>query len=347
MNPVQTVTTLILESLSAGYARSARNQTIVVHQASTVLSAGELVCILGPNGAGKTTLMRTVAGMQPPLAGRVLLNGDNIHQMRPRELARRVSVVLTDRVSVGMLTAYALVALGRHPHTDWTGKLTEEDHAAIRDAIKAVGAEDLAARQISELSDGERQKIMVARALAQETEVMVLDEITAFLDLPRRVDIMRILRDLAHKARKAILLSTHDLDLALRCADTIWLLPRNGRLQYGSPEHMVLNGAFENAFESEGVDFDRSTGTFRMHRTFARSVVLNGDGIDAFWTARALEREGIRVLSGDNDSLEDAELLRIYVLSDNGNPTWRLVDSSPPQEYGSLDEVVRHIRERR
>jgi len=124
-----------------------------------------MVCLLGPNGAGKSTLMRTVAGMQPPVTGRVSLNGEDIHRLPPRELAKRLSVVLTDRVSVGVLSAYALVALGRYPYTDWTGRLTDRDHKAVQTALQAVGAEDLASRNVIELSDGERQRIMVARSL--------------------------------------------------------------------------------------------------------------------------------------------------------------------------------------
>jgi iron complex transport system ATP-binding protein len=256
--------TLSLEKLSAGYIRARRDPLVVVRDVSIVLRAGEMVCLLGPNGAGKSTLMRTVAGMQPPVAGHVLLNGDEIHKLPPRDLAKRLSVVLTDRVSVGMLSAYALVALGRYPYTDWTGRLTDHDHAVIRNAIQAVGAEELAGHNITELSDGERQKIMIARALAQETPVMVLDEITAFLDLPRRVEVMRILRDLAHDAKKAILLSSHDLDLALRCADTIWLLPKDGVLQSGTPRNLIDSGAFENAFPAKGATFDRTSGSFHF-----------------------------------------------------------------------------------
>jgi iron complex transport system ATP-binding protein len=258
------MSTLTLENLSAGYIRARRDPLVVVREICITLPAGEMVCLLGPNGAGKSTLMRTVAGMQPPINGRVFLNSDDIHKLAARDLAKRLSVVLTERVSIGMLTAYALVALGRYPYTDWTGRLTEHDHAVVRSAIQAVGAESLAAHNITELSDGERQKIMIARALAQETPIMVLDEITAFLDLPRRVEVMRILRDLAHDAKKAILLSTHDLDLALRSADKIWLLPKGGAFQSGTPSELINNGAFENAFQTQGARFDRASGSFHF-----------------------------------------------------------------------------------
>jgi iron complex transport system ATP-binding protein len=151
------MTTLNLENLSAGYTRARRDPLVIVCDVSVELDAGEMVCLLGPNGAGKSTLMRTMAGMQPPLRGRVSLNGEDIHRLPARELAKRLSVVLTDRVSVGVLSAYALVALGRYPYTDWMGRLTDRDHKAVQAALQAVGAEDLASRNVIELSDGERQ----------------------------------------------------------------------------------------------------------------------------------------------------------------------------------------------
>ena len=187
MNPI-----LRSQSLSIGYPGHTVAADLNLH-----LTQGRLVCLLGPNGAGKSTLLRTLCAMQPPLAGQVLLNGVDIHTISSRELARLLSVVLTDRVQVGLLSAYELVSLGRYPYTGWNGRLSAEDHRIIRQSIEATGAQDLAARPVDELSDGERQKVLMARALAQQPKLLVLDEVTAFLDLPRRVDIMRTLRRLA------------------------------------------------------------------------------------------------------------------------------------------------------
>jgi iron complex transport system ATP-binding protein len=319
--------------LTVGYGSKA-----VVSNLNLTLRRGELVCLLGPNGAGKSTLMRTLCGMQKPLAGEVRIDGANVQTMHSRELARKLAVVLTERVTVGILTAYALVSLGRYPHTDWTGRLTDRDHAIIRRSIEAVGAQDLAARNISELSDGERQKVMLARALAQEPSLLVLDEITAFLDLPRRVDIMRILRSLAREHDRTILLSTHDLDLALRTADILWLLPKGGPLATGAPEDLVLSGAFEQAFSSEGVDFDRLQGHFRLHNAFHDDVHLEGQGAEGFWTARALEREGFRVVS-DNP----LGPLRVNV----SDTVWRVYRDGAWSESPSLEKVVENLRRQR
>jgi iron complex transport system ATP-binding protein len=245
--------------------------------------------------------MRTLAGLQPALAGSVMLAGREMASYSPNALARQLSIVLTERIDVGLLSAYALVALGRYPYTDWRGTLSAEDQTIIQHAFASVGAIPLAARPVNELSDGERQKVMIARALAQEPQLMLLDEPTAFLDLPRRVEIMQILRRLAHDSDRAILLSTHDLDLALRSADVLWLLS-SGELHVGAPEDLVLSGAFAAAFTSEGVTFDAETGSFRVQQEGRGKVSVVGDGLSATWAARALEREGYRVSFGRNGS---------------------------------------------
>ena len=175
-----------LLSLSIGYQPSRKETKVVAENLNATLRAGELVCLLGPNGAGKSTLMRTMAGMQKPLSGRVELSGVNIHDLPARELAKKLSVVLTERISIGAMTAYSLVALGRYPHTNWAGTLSDKDHEVIQWSLQTTGASEFANQQIGELSDGERQRVRVARALAQEPQLMILDEITAFLDLPRR-----------------------------------------------------------------------------------------------------------------------------------------------------------------
>ncbi len=298
--PAQPV--LSTSNLTVGYHASRKSAIAVVENITVDLLAGELVCLIGPNGAGKSTLMRTLAGMQAPLAGHVKLMGDDLTSLKPRELARRLSIVLTERVDVGVLSAYTLVALGRYPYTGWMGELRPEDEHVVQQAIVAVGAEDLAHRNVGELSDGERQKIMIARALAQEPSVMLLDEPTAYLDLPRRAELMTMLRRLARETGRAILLSTHDLDLALRNADRIWLLPKGGHLQAGAPEDLVLSGAFESTFKGEDVQFDAYTGSFRSDNQAAGLVDLHGEGLPALWTLRALEREGYCVVRGGKES---------------------------------------------
>lgn len=282
-------------ALTIGYAAS-KERHVVARDLALELHAGELVCLLGPNGAGKSTLLRTLSALQRPLDGDVVVDGQALHSLTPLQLARLVSVVLTDKVSVGLLRVYDLVAVGRHPHTGWTGRLTATDRRAIRMSLEAVGAWGMAGRFVSELSDGERQRIMMARALAQDPRLMVLDEITAFLDLPHRIDAMRILRELAHVGGRAVLISTHDLDLALRTADRIWLLAPGGHMHVGAPEDLVLSGVFEAVFAADGIRFDRDRGAFELPRGVRERIQLVGDGVAARWTARALERLGFEVV---------------------------------------------------
>ncbi|MEM7372468.1 MAG: ABC transporter ATP-binding protein [Bacteroidota bacterium] len=327
-----------LKNLAIGY-KHRKETTVVARDINVELNKGELVCLLGPNGAGKSTLMRTISGAQKPLKGQVLLDNEIVHQLSARQLAKKLSLVLTERVQAGMLTAYEVVALGRYPHTDWTGKLSPKDHEQIQWSINMTGADELAGRVLSELSDGERQKIMVARALAQEPEVMILDEVTAFLDLPRRVEIMQLLRKLAHDTGKAILLSTHDMDLAMRSADQIWLLPKGGKLHVGAPEDLVLNGTFEQAFISEGVSFNRFSGAFQMQQTKEDAVQLSGEGEEAVWTRRALEREGFVVTTIAKRKVE--------VVVRNNQFTWILTENTQSQEFDSIYHLMSGIRKTR
>lgn len=337
-------TILSTQNLTIGYRPSRRVASIVASELNLELQRGELVCLLGPNGAGKSTLMRTLAGMQPPLSGTVQLDGRDVHQLAPAELATYLSIVLTERIDAGNLSAYELVALGRHPYTDWAGRLRVADHDVVRRSIAAAGAETLSARPVNELSDGERQKVMIARALAQEPTVMLLDEPTAFLDLPRRVEIIVMLRELAQQSNCAILLSTHDLDLALRNADQIWLLPNDGVMHVGIPEMLVLNGAFAAAFRSEGVEFDSSQGTFQMRRPSRGQIGLKGAATmpvreTIFWTRRALERIGFDVVQNDQ-----TPPLQVEVLKQNDTFQWVTATRSEIREYPSLATLIQHLQ---
>jgi len=335
--PAELLTT---RELAIGYAAKKALSRVVAENISVSLSRGAFVCLIGPNGAGKSTLLRTLVGMQKPLSGSVLLKGNDVHHLKPSELARHLSVVLTERVEVGNLSAEALVAMGRYPYTDWTGRLTPHDKAVVQWAIRAVGAEALAPRHINELSDGERQRVMVARALAQEPTLIVLDEPTAFLDLPRRVEMMALLRHLAQTTGRVILLSTHDLDLALRSADQIWLFPTGGPLHVGLPEDLVLNGAFEKAFHGEGVVFDANTGAFKVGVSTWGRVALIGEGRLALWTRRALERIGLSVVHKD-----DTADMQLEATSRNGEQHWRLTIDGQTSEYEALAELVSFLRQ--
>ncbi|HRR39759.1 MAG TPA: ABC transporter ATP-binding protein [Syntrophales bacterium] len=330
----------ILETrgLAIGYRHHRRPVCVVAEGIDVALSAGHFVCLLGPNGAGKSTLIRTLAGMQAPIEGTIFIAGKHLHELSARALAQRMSLVLTQRVAVGMMPVLSFVALGRHPYTDWMGRLSREDEAAVSRALADVGIEALAHRAVCELSDGERQKVKIARALAQEPQVMILDEATAFLDLPRRVELMSLLKRLAHESGRAVLLATHDLDLALRSADRLWLLPSGGPLREGVPEDLVLDDAFSATFSDGAIDFDKESGAFVVVGRGKGTVSLHGDGTPAMWTYRALERAGYRVVSNGVAGIS------VQVLLENGRPVWRLCGeegllfSSVEEMLAALDE---------
>ena len=331
----------ILETrgLAIGYRHHRRPVCVVAEGIDVALPAGQFVCLLGPNGAGKSTLIRTVAGMQTPIEGTIFIAGKPLHGLSARALAQRMSLVLTQRVAVGMMPVLSFVALGRHPYTNWTGRLRREDEEAVCRAITDVGIESLAGRPVCELSDGERQKVKIARALAQEPQVMILDEATAFLDLPRRVELMSLLKRLAHESGRAVLLSTHDLDLALRSADRLWLLPPGGPLREGVPEDLVLDDAFSATFSDGAIAFDKGSGAFVVASREKGMVSLQGDGTPAMWTYRALERAGYRVVSNG------AAGISVQILLENGRPVWSVGDAEECC-CASIEEMLGALNER-
>ena len=213
------------------------------------LRAGELVCLMGPNGIGKSTLIRSLAGLQRPLHGSVKFPTSS-------ESHKPVAVVLADKISGVDLTAYELISFGRYPYLDWTISFRETDLAVIENTIDIVNIRELADKKIYELSDGQLQMVMIARALAQESDVLLLDEPTAHLDLNNRLEIMNLLRRLAKASGKAILTATHELDLALQTADFIWLATRDKKMITGVPEDLILSGAFDEVFQFKGYDLE-------------------------------------------------------------------------------------------
>lgn len=222
------------------------------------LQRGEICSLIGSNGSGKSTLLRTLAGLQRPLSGNIQLDGRSLLQLSSMERARLLSVVLTEKPLVGSLDVRTLVSLGRHPWTGNLGRLGAEDHTRVNEALVRTGTLDLAERAWSDLSDGEGQKVLIARAVAQDTPVLLLDEPTAFLDVVNRVAIMRLLRTIAHSLNRTVLLSTHDLATALQLCDRI-LLVHDGVLWAGSSAEALDSGVLHKAFAAEGMHFDPAT----------------------------------------------------------------------------------------
>lgn len=283
--------------LSVGYSRKAGKQVILHQNIRLGLKQGEITCLLGPNGSGKSTLIRTLAGFQKAISGGVLLNGHSITSLSASALARQISVVLTDQLTAaGNLKVLDMVALGRSPYTGFLGRLDREDQHAVEQALQSTGILHLHKRMFDTLSDGERQKVMIAKSLAQETPVILLDEPTAFLDFPSKVEIMQLLREAAWDQHKAILLSTHDINLALQFADSLWLMGKNLDMKTGVPEDLVLAGELGNFFNRRQTNFDLQTGTFKFQTAGKGNVRITGEGIRMQWLAHALERKGFVIV---------------------------------------------------
>ncbi|WP_157608531.1 ABC transporter ATP-binding protein [Roseivirga seohaensis] len=304
-------------NLTVGY-KDKKGEKPVLTNLNLSLEKGKLTCLLGTNGTGKSTLMRTIGGIQKPLKGEVFMQGKPIRSIDAKSLSKQLSLVLTDRIAPGNLTVYALVSLGRFPYTSWLGTLSQEDKDIIFIAMEATGILEFANKHIGELSDGERQKVMIARTLAQNTEVIFLDEPTAHLDLPNRMEIFHLLRELAVKGDKAILLTTHELDMALANADHLWLINQNQSIDSGLPEDLVLNGLLEEAFQRDQLQFDYEQGTFKRTSTQSKTKVrLEGDVILKRWTRSALERAGYEVTPDTSD-------IKIKISGSLKAPLWHL-----------------------
>lgn len=253
---------VVLRDLTIGYQTKQGNR-IVASGMSAVVRQGELTCLIGPNGVGKSTLLRTLSAFQPPLSGSIEIDGRDITTFSARRLSRTVGVVLTEKPDIHNMTVHELVSMGRTPYTGFWGTLSHEDVAIVDESIRLVGIEKISLRLVDTLSDGERQKVMVAKSLAQQTPVIFLDEPTAFLDFPSKVELMQLLRRLAHEQQKTVFMSTHDLELALQVADTVWLMECT-RFSVGTPRQLAADGTLSRFVERDDIHFDRQTLSVRI-----------------------------------------------------------------------------------
>lgn len=251
--------------LSIGY-RKGKTANVVQANLNLNIVEGSLIAILGPNGCGKSTLLRTLAGILDPLEGTVQVRDRKLHTLSLLERAKWMSLVLTDTVQVVYMTVRDMVAMGRHPYTTLFGHLSAYDKACVDKALEAVKLTSFSGRYVQELSDGERQRVMIAKALAQDTPLVLLDEPTSHLDLPNRIETLLLLRKLTNEWGKTVLLSTHEIDLALRLADSIWLMDPNGGLTVGSPADLIKSGSIQSVFHSENFGFEAETGRVIVFR---------------------------------------------------------------------------------
>ena len=290
-------TVISAQDLCIGY-RTGKKEKRVHEHLSFELHAGELTCLLGANGAGKSTLLRTLSASQPALEGDLLMMGKSLSDYSEKERSRTIGVVLTDKTFAGGLSVYELVALGRQPHTGFFGRLTKEDKRIVEEAMENVGIAHKAKSYTAELSDGERQKVMIAKALVQECPLILLDEPTAFLDVVSRIEIMHLLHRLAVEQNKAILLSTHDIEQALVLADKLWLLTKGKGLQCGVTEDIILNHHMDELFTHKDIRFDYDHGVYYPTVNGQKKIFVEAqDNTLLHWTINALNRHGYQCTS--------------------------------------------------
>jgi iron complex transport system ATP-binding protein len=252
--------TLSAKGLSIGYLQG-KKTTVIAGNINLNLKAGSLIGLIGANGIGKSTLLRTLTGIQQPISGSVLLNHKEISGYNAKELAQALSIVLTESLPPSNLTVFELVALGRQPYTNWLGALTSEDIEQVDRAIQLTQIEHLAHKKHFEISDGQLQKVLIARALAQDTQLIILDEPTTHLDLLHKVNLLRLLKKLSTETGKCIFYSTHDLDLALQLSDEIVVMT-SGNLLQDTPENLIANNVFDHLFNDNSISFDTTKGRF-------------------------------------------------------------------------------------
>ncbi len=318
-----------------GYLRN-RQENILLDEVSVNLRRGELVCLVGKNGSGKTTLLKTLMKLSPLPAGEILLLGRKLEHYQPAELAQNCSFVPTALADTGEMTVRELAELGRYPYTNWYGKLSRQDHSIVDAALSATGISGMARKRLHEISDGEKQRTMIARSLAQDTPLILLDEPSAFLDIQGKYEITSLLRQLCMKQHSAVF-STHDLNLALQYADKIWLIAGKKMIQ-GAPEDLIINNRIGDLFHSDQIRFDSSAGEFKPVIEYRGNVMirnLTASPAVFEWTRKALRRAGFSSESPEKDSGPV-----ITIDHAMGKHTWRMETRGGETMYESLYDLL-------
>ena len=324
------------DKLAIGYREGNKSGMELLASLDLLCKKGESTGLIGRNGTGKSTLLKTIAGLIHSLNGNIFIHEINLKDITRKELAKQVSFVSTEIPAVQNLRVIELVSLGRYPYTDWTGRLAKTDREFVGHAIDQAGINHISDKLISEISDGERQRALIARALAQNTEIIILDEPTAFLDLPGRFEILRLLNQLAADLGKTILFSTHDLSIALHEADNIWLI-HDDKIYAGAPEDLIINKGFIKLFENSTLDFDDDRGDIKPRRSFTGKAGLKGEGIRKFWTGHAMERIGIAMVDSDQQ-------LNITVSNSDENPVWNISNGESEYQTNSIYELCLRLK---
>jgi iron complex transport system ATP-binding protein len=336
MDPMKDAEHIILQTrdLYVGYEQySGPKDGVVYGPLNTEIHKPEMIGIIGRNGIGKSTLLRTLTGIQHAIRGTVMIRGKEISKISRSDRARLISYVSTEAVHVQNLRVKELVSMGRFPYTNWFGKLTQADNEIIDDSIEQTGISCFLEKPVYQLSDGERQKVMIARALAQDTPVIILDEPTAFLDLPARHETIRLLNNLSRHKNKLIIFSTHDLSIAMDEVDKLWLMTDDGLLE-GAPEDLLMNQGFRKLFNNSDLDFDARSLVFRFSRDLKGRVKILADEKYFIFTRKAMERIGFKTIKNEDTAYT------ITVISDNTLPVWHVTGLNTDRSFGSIYQLT-------
>jgi iron complex transport system ATP-binding protein len=327
-----------LEHLYIGYFQTpATGKQVIYGPLNNYIQPADMIGIIGRNGIGKSTLLRTIAGLQPHLSGKILIDSVESNKISRKDFARLVSYVSTEVINIQNLTVSELIAMGRFPYTGWFGKLTKEDLRIISESIHLAGLIPLQHKPVFQLSDGERQRVMIARALAQDTPVIILDEPTAFLDLPARYEILRLLSDLTRNNHKTILFSTHDLLIAMDEADKLWLMTDEGLFE-GAPEDLLIKQLFHKLFINSQVEFDQVSSSFRCKRLLNRYVSIRGERPYCTLTMKALEKLGYKT---DKENKSEFE---IVINTPDNIPVWCISKEESNISFNSIYELTSFLK---
>jgi iron complex transport system ATP-binding protein len=330
---------LSVENLSVGFKQNSGKRHILHSGINFSASPGEMVALIGSNGIGKTTLLRSVTGFQESFGGVVKINGTDLGKISLKEKARLIAFVSTESIRMSNMTVFDLVAYGRFPYTGWFGNLAENDRKLVHYAIDNVGLSGFEFHQLSKISDGERQRAMIARALAQDTPIIILDEPTAFLDVSNKYGIFHLLQTLAAEKGVTIVLSTHDLNIALREVDKLWIMIPGGNLE-GAPEDAVLHGWLNRLFNNEHIGFDVEAGEYFFKKEFREKVRVIGEGVPLLWTLRAFNRCGYQIVMNVKPDF-------IVTIHDRGDGTEWIVDrEGKTTKYASLYDLLNGLKQK-
>ncbi len=328
------------KNITIGYQNSGIKKSVsVLSNLNFEVYRGEMIGLMGQNGCGKTTILKAICRLNDHLAGDIFILNKNIRHYSSEELAKVVSVVLTDRLDLPNTTVEEVIKNGRYPYTNLWHKLDKQNQQIIEEAMRLTGTYELRFKNFNQLSDGQKQKTLIAKAIAQDTPIMLMDEPTSFLDISSKIEILDILKNIVIKKKISILFSTHDWDVVLEVANRVWIVGPEGKLVYGLPEDLILSKRLEKTLDLSNFRFDYEKGKFVLIKPTRQRVKLKGtEQLSLYWTRHALEKEGLAVEDG-HEVVSDVPLIEI---SEDAK-SWSLFFKDQTHKCESIDHLIKWL----